>query len=151
VHARLHLHLRRRRLVSTPTLATPHTSIPHSRHPPSPSHVCTSGAVRGDGRVYEEGSDPTSGDADLSLEERNLLSVAYKNVVGARCASLRIIGSIQSKEESKGDGERVSLISAYKSKVEMELNSICDDILQLLKATLIRPPSAPSPRSSTRR
>ena len=37
--------------------------------------------------------------------------------MGARCASLRIIGSIQSKEESKGDGERVSLISAYKSKV----------------------------------
>ena len=26
---------------------------------------------------------------DLSLEERNLLSVAYKNVVGARRASLR--------------------------------------------------------------
>ena len=56
-------------------------------------------------------------DTDLSLEERNLLSVAYKNVVGARCASLRIIGSILSKEESKGDGERVSLISGYKSKV----------------------------------
>ena len=54
---------------------------------------------------------------DLSLEERNLLSVAYKNVVGARRASLRIIGSILSKEESKGDGERVSLISGYKSKV----------------------------------
>lgn len=34
----------------------------------------------------------------LSLEERNLLSVAYKNVVGARRASLRIITSIESKE-----------------------------------------------------
>ena len=38
---------------------------------------------------------------DLSLEERNLLSVAYKNVVGARRASLRIIGSIESKEAQK--------------------------------------------------
>ena len=39
---------------------------------------------------------------DLSLEERNLLSVAYKNVVGARRASLRIIGSIETKEKEKG-------------------------------------------------
>ena len=44
---------------------------------------------------------------DLSLEERNLLSVAYKNVVGARRASLRIIGSILAKEESKGDQSKV--------------------------------------------
>ena len=34
-------------------------------------------------------------------QERNLLSVAYKNVVGARRASLRIIGSIESKEKEK--------------------------------------------------
>jgi len=74
---------------------------------------------------------------DLSLEERNLLSVAYKNVVGARRASLRIIGSIQSKEESKG-GDKVSLISTYKSKVEDELNAICSDILQLLDTNLIK-------------
>ena len=49
-------------------------------------------------------------------QERNLLSVAYKNVVGARRASLRIIGSIQNKEEQKGDSEKVNLISAYKGK-----------------------------------
>ena len=57
---------------------------------------------------------------DLSLEERNLLSVAYKNVVGARRASLRIIGSIENKEEGKGDSEKVNLISSYKGKVEQE-------------------------------
>ena len=58
---------------------------------------------------------------DLGLEERNLLSVAYKNVVGARRASLRIIGSIQNKEEGKGESEKVALISGYKTKVETEL------------------------------
>ncbi|KAK7823536.1 14-3-3-like protein c [Quercus suber] len=38
---------------------------------------------------------------ELTVEERNLLSVAYKNVIGARRASWRIISSIEQKEEIK--------------------------------------------------
>ena len=38
---------------------------------------------------------------ELSVEERNLLSVAYKNVIGSRRASWRVISSI----ENKGDSE----------------------------------------------
>jgi len=43
-------------------------------------------------------------DVELTVEERNLLSVAYKNVIGARRASWRIISSIEQKEENKGSG-----------------------------------------------
>jgi 14-3-3 protein epsilon len=74
--------------------------------------------------------------SDLSLEERNLLSVAYKNVVGARRASLRIIGSIETKEKEKNSAN-ASHVSLYKSKVEDELNTICNDILGLLDEKLI--------------
>jgi 14-3-3 protein epsilon len=73
---------------------------------------------------------------DLTLEERNLLSVAYKNVVGARRASLRIINSIETKEKDKGSAN-VGLVTSYKSKVSEELNNICLDILDLLDKKLI--------------
>ena len=77
-----------------------------------------------------------SSTADLTLEERNLLSVAYKNVVGARRASLRIIGSIESKEKEKNSAN-AQLVTNYKGKVEEELNKICQDILSLLEENLI--------------
>jgi len=86
-----------------------------------------------------------SGQADLSLEERNLLSVAYKNVVGARRASLRIIGSIEAKEMSK-QSEYVGQIKTYKIKVEEELNTICLDILGLLDERLIKSDLDPEPK-----
>jgi hypothetical protein len=74
---------------------------------------------------------------ELTVEERNLLSVAYKNVIGARRASWRIVSSIEQKEESKGNEEHVVAIRDYRAKVEQELSSICDSILRLLDAHLI--------------
>lgn len=43
-------------------------------------------------------------DVELTVEERNLLSVAYKNVIGARRASWRIISSMEQKTEGSGSG-----------------------------------------------
>jgi len=79
-------------------------------------------------------------DVELTVEERNLLSVAYKNVIGARRASWRIISSIEQKEENKGNETHVKRIKEYRSKVDLELSEICRDILELLDKHLI--PSA---------
>ncbi|KAF2006609.1 putative 14-3-3 family protein ArtA [Amniculicola lignicola CBS 123094] len=81
-----------------------------------------------------------SADTELSVEERNLLSVAYKNVIGARRASWRIVTSIEQKEESKGNEAQVGLIKEYRQKIEAELAKICEDILECLDGHLI--PSA---------
>ncbi len=56
-------------------------------------------------------------DVDLSVEERNLLSVAYKNVIGARRASWRIISSIEQKEESKAAENKLAMMKNYRQQV----------------------------------
>merc|ERR1712137_163023 len=84
-------------------------------------------------------------DVELTVEERNLLSVAYKNVIGARRASWRIISSIEGKETEKGDGDKLELIRDYRNQVEKELKDFCSDILSVLEKHLI--PSATSGES----
>ncbi|XP_034253894.1 14-3-3 protein zeta isoform X1 [Thrips palmi] len=65
---------------------------------------------------------------ELSNEERNLLSVAYKNVVGARRSSWRVISSIEQKTE--GSERKQQMAKEYREKVEKELREICYDVLQ---------------------
>ncbi|KAL0164682.1 hypothetical protein M9458_040435, partial [Cirrhinus mrigala] len=57
--------------------------------------------------------------AELTNEERNLLSVAYKNVVGAR--------SIEQKTE--GNDKKLQMVKEYREKVEAELREICNEVL----------------------
>jgi len=76
-------------------------------------------------------------DQELTVEERNLLSVAYKNLIGARRASWRIITNIESKEENKSENSKMALIKKYRSQVEKELRDICQDILDLLDKNLL--------------
>ncbi|KAG2705037.1 hypothetical protein I3843_05G032100 [Carya illinoinensis] len=81
-----------------------------------------------------------SGSDELTPEERNLFSVAYKNAAGSRRASWRIVSSIEQKEESRGNSDHVSAIRDYRAKIESELSSICGGILNLLDSNLV--PSA---------
>lgn len=62
----------------------------------------------------------------LKNDERNLLSVAYKNVVGARRSSWRVVSSL----EHKTDGNWKSSLSVeYRKQIEKELNEICNEVL----------------------
>ena len=60
--------------------------------------------------------------AKLKDEGRNLLSVAYKNVVGARRTAWRVISSLSAKNEGKND-------NGYRELIEKELLDYCDEIL----------------------
>lgn len=63
---------------------------------------------------------------ELSSEERNLLSVAYKNVVGARRSSWRVLSSIACKAEGT---DKVTCTSEYRALVVKELKDICQEVL----------------------
>lgn len=68
----------------------------------------------------------------LSTEERNLLSVAYKNVVGARRASWRIINSLIGKKKDSSESESMSHLKEYQDVIEKELEEICGDVIEVL-------------------
>jgi len=76
-------------------------------------------------------------DVEMSVEERNLLSVAYKNVIGARRASWRIISSIEHKEEQRAAEDKVAMVKAYREQVEKEMKEICGDVLEVIDKHLV--------------
>merc|ERR1712003_148730 len=75
---------------------------------------------------------------ELTVEERNLLSVAYKNVIGALRASWRIISTMESKETEDAKKNVGGVTTAYRVEIEKELKKICDDILNVLGDYLIK-------------
>jgi len=64
---------------------------------------------------------------ELSNEERNLLSVAYKNVVGARRSAWRVISNIEQKTD--GNEHKQAIAKEYREKIEKELEDVCQDVL----------------------
>jgi len=75
-----------------------------------------------------------SASKELTPEERNLLSVAYKNVVGARRSSWRVLAG------SGRDTAAVTkeAITEYKGKIEKELEDLCNEVISLLDDHLIK-------------
>uniref|UniRef100_A0A7S1QLY9 14-3-3 domain-containing protein n=1 Tax=Neobodo designis TaxID=312471 RepID=A0A7S1QLY9_NEODS len=83
--------------------------------------------------------------AELSQDERNLLSVAYKNVIGSRRSAWRIVTSIEARENEKGSSDNLAIIGTLRKQFEAELGAVCEDLLNLLDTYLI--PSAPGGES----
>jgi 14-3-3 protein epsilon len=76
--------------------------------------------------------------SELSVDERNLLSVAYKHSVGARRQAWRAVAQLQSKEGTTSPFV-MELVDGYRVKVETELTTMCLEIIELLSKDLIKP------------
>lgn len=67
---------------------------------------------------------------ELTVEERSLLSVAYKNVVGAKRSSWKAISSIEQKQTSE---PARALTQQYLRKVRLQDNHVLADGRQVLE------------------
>ena len=81
--------------------------------------------------------DPETGIVDLSNEERNLLSIAYKNVVNNKRVSWRILNQHIQRESKKESSPYLKDIVEFLNNVEKELIEVCMEVLSLLNDYLI--------------
>lgn len=66
---------------------------------------------------------------DTTIQVRNLFSVGYKNIIGLKRSSYRILNSEYEKLENC---ERKELIKKHMDAVVGQLNSICDDVIEMI-------------------
>jgi 14-3-3 protein epsilon len=87
-------------------------------------------------KVFKEITDSK---VELEVEERNLLSAAFKNQIGSRRTAFRALTAIEQKEESKKDSksDNVKLIKTFKKKIEEEISGICNEVVTLIDEKLL--------------
>ena len=69
-------------------------------------------------------------DGDFSTEERNLLSVGFKNLIGGKRTALRTIAAIEQNPKYSKYSEA---LTKYKKRIEDELFDQCIGIVDLVK------------------
>lgn len=75
--------------------------------------------------------------SDLNADERNLISIAYKNSISSRRSALRTIMAYESKEKKKESSTFLPYIQEYRKKVEDELTKSCQSILASIDSNLV--------------
>jgi len=71
---------------------------------------------------------------ELNVEERRLFTVAYKNVIGMKRCSWRILQSLEQQESNRISASKINNLT---KKVEKELTIICKKIISVLDDHLI--------------
>ena len=74
---------------------------------------------------------------DLTSDERNLLSIAYKNTISQDRQAIRTLLAYESKEAKKAESPYLEFIKEYKGKVQKELEDLCNKINQTIDNSLL--------------
>ena len=76
--------------------------------------------------------------SELSVEGRNLLSIADKNAVGGRRAVWPVVTGVEQKEKTEGNQGQASFAREYAVEVEAELLKFRDGILALMEKFVVQ-------------
>jgi len=79
-----------------------------------------------------------SREKDLNSDERNLLSIAYKNSVSSRRTALRTIMAYEQKEKKKDNSAFLPYIQEYRKKIEDELTKMCNNVIATIDNSLLK-------------
>merc|ERR1711939_478958 len=82
----------------------------------------------------KEAIDAKSGE-DFTIDERNLLSVGFKNLIGSQRGAIRTIGAIEQNPKYQKFG---GALSEYKKKIEGELYEKCISIVEIVKSKCLQ-------------
>ncbi|XP_075264094.1 14-3-3 protein 2-like, partial [Convolutriloba macropyga] len=74
----------------------------------------------------------TASDHRLTTEERNLFSVAFKNVVASRRSGWRLSSTFEKKDRESGELVLSEADCIYKVRMETELKRDCNEVLELI-------------------
>lgn len=73
----------------------------------------------------------------LTSDERNLLSIAYKNTITLRRTALRTLLAYEAKEKKKENSAYLAFIVEYKKRIEEELEKLSENIIKSIDLHLL--------------
>lgn len=72
--------------------------------------------------------------AALTVDERNLLSVAFKNLISSKRTAWRTITAI---EQNAKYAKHADALAAYKKRIESQLYADCENIIDIVKSKVL--------------
>ena len=82
--------------------------------------------------------------AEVNSDERNLVSVAFKNLISSKRAAIRTINAI---EQNQKYAQFAAATTAYKTKIEGELIEDCERIIQIINEKVLSKPCDGEPKA----
>lgn len=83
-------------------------------------------------------------DKDFTTEERNLLSVGFKNLIGGKRTAIRTISAIE--QNAKYEKFKTAMEN-YKTKIENELYANCEEIIKLIRTEVLAKDATPESKA----